>query len=320
MPGVGKGEDAGMGTQTTTGPGRLYRLARSVWHAGPVRAIAEPLTRSGPGRSLKQGVKRALVGGGEPVAETEVGGPAEAAAAIRAADPMVFLAIRNKAYQEHISGEGIEIGAFEHPAPLPKGCVTKYVDRFQPSEMAALFPEIDTSRLVDVDITLDLDSEGLSKIGDATQDYVIFNHVVEHVANPISVLGEIFRVLKPGGRLAIGAPDRDCTFDKDRPVTTWAHLEQEYREGVTEVTDLHYVDFLAHVHPELLRGGVDEIARQVEIQRSRREHPHVWTSEAFREFLEKTFDLLGLRVNWLFEATSAENGFEYFAVLEKSAG
>ena len=145
-----------------------------------------------------------------------------------------------------------------------------------------------------VDITLDLDTEGLKKIESASQDYVIFNHVVEHVANPIAVLGEIFRVLKPGGRLAIGAPDRDYTFDMDRPVTSWEHLETEYRDGVTEVTDLHYVDFLAHVHPRALLGGVDEIIAQVEIQRSRREHPHVWTSAGFREFLGRALDTIGV--------------------------
>ena len=294
-------------TQSTSA---AYRVARATWRTPLVQVVLSPISKSDAVSRLKIAVSRKLAA---PLASD--GTPH----APPVGDPMVFLTIRNAAYIEHISGEGIEIGAFEHPAPLPEGCVTKYVDRYQPSEMAALFPEIDTSRLVPVDITLDLDTEGLKKIPSASQDYVIFNHVVEHVANPIAVLEEIFRVLRPGGRLAIGAPDRDCTFDKDRPVTSWDHLKREYRDGVTDVTDLHYIDFLAHVHPDLLKGGVDEIARHVEVQRSRREHPHVWTSAAFRAFLKDALRLVKIDAEWLFEATAAENGFEYFAIIQKSA-
>ena len=60
-------------------------------------------------------------------------------------DPLVFLGSRNSAYAAHISGSGIEIGAFEHPAPLPAGCTTKYVDRYRPSEMAELSPRSTTA-------------------------------------------------------------------------------------------------------------------------------------------------------------------------------
>jgi SAM-dependent methyltransferase len=42
--------------------------------------------------------------------------------------------------------------------------------------------------------------------GSATFDAVVCTQVIEHVAEPAQVLGEIARVLKPGGRLFLSAP------------------------------------------------------------------------------------------------------------------
>lgn len=39
-------------------------------------------------------------------------------------------------------------------------------------------------------------------------DYVFYHHVIEHVANPMGSLYEIHRVMKPGGYLYIGTPNR----------------------------------------------------------------------------------------------------------------
>jgi predicted SAM-dependent methyltransferase len=40
-------------------------------------------------------------------------------------------------------------------------------------------------------------------------DYVRSNHSFEHVPNPVEVLDEIFRILKPDGRLYVGIPNID---------------------------------------------------------------------------------------------------------------
>jgi SAM-dependent methyltransferase len=44
---------------------------------------------------------------------------------------------------------------------------------------------------------------------DASFDYVRANHSLEHVLDPPVVLGELYRVLKPGGTIFIGVPTRD---------------------------------------------------------------------------------------------------------------
>jgi SAM-dependent methyltransferase len=43
-------------------------------------------------------------------------------------------------------------------------------------------------------------------VDDARFDYVILNQVLEHVPHPDRVLKELFRVLKPGGRMIYSAP------------------------------------------------------------------------------------------------------------------
>ena len=41
-------------------------------------------------------------------------------------------------------------------------------------------------------------------------DVIIMNHVIEHLSDPVSVIKEIYSILKPGGKLIIGTPDFDC--------------------------------------------------------------------------------------------------------------
>ena len=136
-----------------------------------------------------------------------------------------FLRCRDKGYAL-LWGEGIEIGAFEHPAPVPRRCRVKYVDAISPAEAAKFFPEVDTKRLVPVDYIVDLDRDGLSLIPSASKDFVIACHVIEHLANPGRFVQECLRVIRSGGLFVIAAPDRDYTFDRARPLTLLATLQR----------------------------------------------------------------------------------------------
>ena len=55
---------------------------------------------------------------------------------------------------------------------------------------------------------------------DGAFDEVIFSQVIEHIPPKPSIMGEIRRVMKPGGRLIIGTPDYDRMF--------WVILEYFY--------------------------------------------------------------------------------------------
>jgi SAM-dependent methyltransferase len=45
------------------------------------------------------------------------------------------------------------------------------------------------------------------RLADASFDYVRSNHSFEHIVNPLEVLKEIRRILRPGGKLFIGVPN-----------------------------------------------------------------------------------------------------------------
>src|SRR6266852_1252099 len=101
--------------------------------------------------------------------------------------------------ETYLKGNGIEIGALHNPLQVPPWARVKYVDRLPIVQLREQYPELNDKELVEVDI-LD-DGERLTKISDASQDFVIANHFVEHSQDPIGAVLNMLRVLKPGGRL-----------------------------------------------------------------------------------------------------------------------
>jgi len=185
-------------------------------------------------------------------------------------------------------------------------------------EAITLFPELNGQHLVKVDHICDLDQNGLSIFPDAHFDFVICNHVIEHVANPIKTVQELFRITKPDGYVVISAPDKKYTFDQGRKMTPFAHLLDEYQNEVTQVTDGHYLDFLRVVYPGIFSRGGEILQAHLQEARSRREHAHVWNSKAFGEFIANTLNFFKIQAECAFISTGDVNQFEYFAIWKKS--
>ena len=57
---------------------------------------------------------------------------------------------------------------------------------------------------------------------------MLASHVLEHVANPLRLLDEVHRVLRPDGLLLLLLPDRHTTFDRTRAPTSLEHLMDDY--------------------------------------------------------------------------------------------
>ncbi len=141
---------------------------------------------------------------------------------------------RNQTYQL-LSGRGLEIGALHFPANVPTRCEMEYCDAHSKAESVRLFPEIEPHALVEVNHLVNLDEQLLSVVVKPPYDFAIMNHVIEHVANPVLVLQELFAVVKPGGFVIVSAPDKEFTFDKPRQLTTNDHLFEEYMRDVSYV-------------------------------------------------------------------------------------
>jgi SAM-dependent methyltransferase len=229
---------------------------------------------------------------------------------------MSHLAQRQGGYNL-LTGQGVEIGALHQPAIIPRHCKIEYCDANSREESVKFFPELNINDLVPVTYIVDLDTQGLSIFEENKFDFVILNHVIEHVANPIKVVGELFRVVKPNGLVVLSAPDKNYTFDKNRVLTPYSHLLEEYQQNVSVITDEHYLDFLRGVHPEVFQRSESEIAQCVQSVKNRREHAHVWDSHSFTEFLNISFTLLDIRAKCEFLSVADTNKFEYFSVWRK---
>ena len=225
---------------------------------------------------------------------------------------------RKNAYSQ-LNGRGLEIGALHFPASVPANCTVEYCDANSREESERIFPELDTTLLVDVDYIVNLDEDRLSAKVRPPYDFVIMNHVIEHVANPVSVIEGLFSIVKNGGLIVIAAPDKEFTFDKPRQLTPLVHLLDEYKKGVTSVDDEHYLDFIRHVAPDIFNSGNRELlASTLREVRERREHAHVWNSESFIEFLKGSMEFLGLNGKFEYISEARTNHAECFVLLRKA--
>ena len=216
-----------------------------------------------------------------------------------------------------LTGRGLEIGALHESATLPSNCKVEYADVITKEQAIINFPEIDKNKLVNVDHICNIDKDGLQKFENETFDFVIFSHVIEHLANPIQALEALFRVTKFGGMVLIVVPDKRFTFDKDRGLTPFEHLKEEYINKISDVSDEHYLDFLNAVHPDVMKNSKEAADRALNSVRKRREHAHVWDSNSFKQFLLESFSLLNINYQLCFENTGDTNKFEYFSIWKK---
>ena len=184
----------------------------------------------------------------------------------------------------YLVGDGVELGPGHSPFPIPySGTNVRYVDRWVPDTNRELFPELGEAAFPMPDIIADLDTDRLSALDDESQDFVIASHALEHLANPLAMLGEIHRVLRSGGIALVLLPDRRRTFDRDRRPTPVQHLVAEYEADVTTVTDDHVEDFLRGVGEWQDAWSADARTEAIERHRQRSIHVHGRTQDEFSE-------------------------------------
>ena len=227
----------------------------------------------------------------------------------------------------HLVGHGVELGPGHNPFPLDlPGTTVAYVDRWDPEQNRSLFAELgDDAPFPEPDVVCNLDVDGLKALDDASQDFVIASHVLEHVAGPLALLDEIHRVLRPGGSALILLPDMRRTFDRDRPPTGLDHLVRELEAGVTEVDDDHIREFLRFTEPDYEHtvAALDPEARAAlfDWHRQRSIHVHCWAEDGFLPVLDHALRTLGHRwefVDGVLADDEGPDGMEFGFVLRRS--
>jgi SAM-dependent methyltransferase len=221
-----------------------------------------------------------------------------------------------RALARHLHGRGLELGPGHEPFPLPHGVTVRYVDRWAPTENQALFPELDHPTFPPPDIQADLDVDRLGGVDDATVDFVIASHVLEHLADPLGMIDEIHRVLRFGGVALLLLPDRLRTFDAGRLPTPLDHLVAEHEAGVTAVSDDHIREFVAATE-----AGRKPSAVEMDLHRRRSIHAHCWSEEEFVPVLRYGIDAHGHRwrfVDGLRTGAPGSVGIEFGFVLGRA--
>jgi len=140
------------------------------------------------------------------------------------------------------------------------------------------------------------DATALEGIADGTYDAVISSHTLEHVANPLRALSEWKRITAAGGVLVLVVPHLENTFDHRRPVTTLAHLEDDFARGTGEDDGTHIEEFVAlcdlsRVPDALSRRAFEERTRDQSANRT--VHHHVFDTELVVRLLDRAgYELL----------------------------
>jgi predicted SAM-dependent methyltransferase len=211
---------------------------------------------------------------------------------------------------QFLRGRGIEIGALHLPLNVPPSVLVKYVDRMSVKDLRLQYPELNTLPLIEADI-LD-NGEQLASFQDGSQDFVIACHLIEHTEDPIGTLKNWIRVIKDGGILYLAVPHRDFTFDKDRPLTTFEHLQQDHQNGPEWSRKGHFEEWAAKVNG---LKGEDARKRVIELMSMNYSiHFHVWNEVSFLQFLTTAIVVENLPVT--LEAFK-RNGHEFLVILQK---
>jgi SAM-dependent methyltransferase len=110
------------------------------------------------------------------------------------------------------------------------------------------------------------------------------------IANPIAALHEWKRVLKPGASMLLVAPHRIGTFDWKRPVTSLAHLREDFARSTPE-TDLTHLPEILSLHDltrDLPAGDLTRFeARCRKNFENRGMHHHVFDTSALIDLIEE---------------------------------
>jgi len=81
----------------------------------------------------------------------------------------------------------------------------------------------------------------------ATYDFILSSNNIEHIANPMKAMEQWIAKLKSNGLLVIVAPRKEVNFDHKRKTVEFAHLLEDYNNGVDE-HDLTHLDEILKLH------------------------------------------------------------------------
>ncbi|MBN9585102.1 MAG: methyltransferase domain-containing protein [Afipia sp.] len=210
-----------------------------------------------------------------------------------------------------LSDRGIEIGAGASPFPVPLHCQVLYGDQLSYAELLDhRYPGQSQHEMPVPDVTTSLDT--LEGIADDSMNFIIACHVIEHTKSPIGAIVAAWKKLRKGGYLLLVVPDKERTFDKERPLTTLPHLIADF-ENYDRARDYqHYEEFYQLAFPQqenVYRSVVDKAFRS-----NGDIHYHVWNRDSFMTMVSHINEHI---IRWTEITSRASLGIEFYVRLRK---
>lgn len=180
-----------------------------------------------------------------------------------------------------LRGRGLEIGALMNPTPLPHATEVLFSDILTGEQIDRLYPGSTHPDIIS-------DSEQFPTVDSQAFDFVIANHVLEHVTSPIRALSEWHRILKPGGLLLMALPDKRFTFDRRRQRTTLDHLVEDFRSDAPphDLNRVHLLEWAEHVEGLTPGTGAFDTWVASQLANGYSVHNHVWVAQDLFELLD----------------------------------
>jgi len=227
---------------------------------------------------------------------------------------------------------GLEVGALTNPIVTRDMGQVRYIDHATTDELKEKYAHdstIDIHKIVDVDYVWG--KEGLPELvgQDATFDYLVASHVVEHVPDFIGWLKEIHAVLKVGGILSLVIPDKRYCFDYHRQLTQVADVVEASLHHYRKPSPRHVFDYISSavmyddsiawgntvvIEPQKIKPIYSEKEAWRLAQRSLFEdqyvdaHCWVFTPQSFFDLLESliNLELFDFKVEQFYETAGCE--------------
>jgi hypothetical protein len=176
-----------------------------------------------------------------------------------------LLEIRGDIAAKFVRGNVVEIGALGLPTPVPPELATvRYVDKDVQEVAGPWYGQAleDTVALHAVD-----DCAVLRTVADDSIDAIIACHVMEHCEDFMGALCTHLRKIHRGGVLYYILPDQPRSCDKDRSITSFRHILEDFKSGGRASEKEHEELRVQHGYPP--HSGSEG-----------RFHLHVWDSIA----------------------------------------
>jgi glycosyltransferase involved in cell wall biosynthesis/SAM-dependent methyltransferase len=224
--------------------------------------------------------------------------------------------LRMELSYRYLRGSGIEIGALQNPLELRPDTYIRYADRLTLAEARAHYPELAQMALVKPSIICDAAS--LTPVARGSVDFVIANHVLEHLADPLGAIQEWLRVVRPGGHAYVAVPDHANPLDRLRPITPPDHLIADFeKRGQRKDRDReHYREWAASTRPDLSDEQQAEVETEL-LSTHYAIHFHTFSRDTFAQLMKHAARRFSAD---LIECRSGSTGdmIEYIAILRKS--